>query len=360
MMTVALLTFGTILLIAGAESLVRGASKLAAALGISPLVVGLTVVAFGTSSPELAVSVHAAAAGQADIAVGNVVGSNIFNILAILGLSALAAPLSVSLRLTRLDTPIMVGAALLLSALGMDGGLSRFDGLLLFTLLVAYTAFNIQQSRKETRRAQAEYEREYGVVAAESTPHAWAADLAYVVGGALLLVLGSRWLVEGAVRVAQSMGVSELVIGLTLIAAGTSLPELATSVVASLRGERDIAVGNVIGSNIFNILGVLGLSALAAPAGVPVSAEALRFDIPVMVLVALACAPAFMTGLVVQRWEGLLFLAYYLAYLAHLLLAAANHPFLPALDGLVLSLMLPLTALAVLVFHARQAPGKPK
>ena len=351
MMTAALLILGTALLVAGAEFLVRGASKLAAAAGVSPLVVGLTVVAFGTSAPELAVSTHAALAGEADIAVGNVVGSNIFNILFILGLSALITPLAVARQLVRLDIPIMAGASVLLPLLGMDGKIGRLDGLLLFSLIVAYTVFLIRQSRRESQQVREEYAREFGVGAAEKTPRAWAADLGWMAGGLVMLVLGSRWLVEGAVRVALDLGLSELTIGLTVIAAGTSLPEVATSVVASLRGERDIAVGNAVGSNIFNLLAVLGLAGLAAPDGVPVSLEALRFDIPVMILVALACAPAFLTGLVVQRWEGFLFLAYYLAYLAHLLLAGAGHPALPGLDGAVLSLMIPLTALAVLVFH---------
>ncbi len=351
MLTAILLIVGMALLVVGAESLVRGASKLAASIGISPLVVGLTVVAFGTSSPELAVSTHAAYTGEADIAVGNVVGSNIFNILFILGLSAMVTPLSIARQLIRMDVPIMIGASLLLPVLGMDGKIDRFDGLLLFSLIVAYTIFLIRQSRKENSAVKKEYEREYGVGAEERTPRAWKIDLAYVVGGTVLLVLGSRWLVQGAVRVALDLGVSELFIGLTIIAAGTSLPELATSIVASLRGERDIAVGNVVGSNIFNILAVVGLTGLAAPEGVPVSFEALRFDIPIMIMVALACAPVFFTGLTMQRWEGCLFLAYYLAYLAHSALAATGNPTVPDLDAVILSLMIPLTALAVLIFH---------
>ncbi len=354
MMTAALLIFGMILLVASAESLVRGASRLAASVGISPLAVGLTVVAFGTSSPELAVSVQAAFTGEADIAVGNVVGSNIFNILFILGLSALVAPLVVAQQLIRLDVPIMIGVSILLPVLGIDGRIGHLDGLLLFSMIVAYTVFLIRQSRKESRAVQEEYEREFAVGEEEKTPRAWMIDLGYVAAGVVGLVWGSRWLVEGAVRVAAFWGVSELMIGLTIIAAGTSLPEVATSVVASLRGERDIAVGNVVGSNIFNILAVLGLTGLVAPRGVPVSLDALRFDIPIMIMVALACAPVFLTGLVIQRWVGILFLAYYLAYLAHLMLASSGNPMLPSLDGAILSAMIPLTALAVLIFQ----PGK--
>jgi len=356
MVTTALLVLGITFLVVGAESLVRGASKLAASAGVSPLVVGLTVVAFGTSSPELAVSTHAAFTGEADIAVGNVVGSNIFNILFILGLSAMIAPLAVAQQLIRLDIPIMVGASALLLALGMDGRIGRLDGTLLFAMIVAYTVFLIRRSRQESRAVLEEYEREYAVGEEEKTPRAWRVDLAYVLGGMAGLVLGSRWLVDGAVRVAQDLGVDELTIGLTIIAIGTSLPELATSVVASLRGERDIAVGNVVGSNIFNILAVIGLAGLISPAGIPVSFEVLRFDVPVMLMVALASAPALVSGMVIQRWEGCLFLAYYLAYLAHLVFAASGHSALPGLDGMVLSLMLPLTALAVLVFHPQQPP----
>lgn len=355
-MTALELLAGLALLVAGAELLVKGAARLAASVGISPLVVGLTVVAFGTSSPELAVSTHAAFSGEADIAIGNVIGSNIFNILFILGLSAMVAPLVVAQQLIRLDVPIMIGISVLLLLLGLDGRIGRLDGLLLFSMIAAYTLFLIRQSRRESREVQAEYEQEYGVTEEEKTPRAIRIDLAYMAGGIVLLVLGSRWLVDAAVDIARAMGVSELVIALTVIAAGTSLPEVATSVVASLRGERDIAVGNVVGSNIFNILAVIGLTGAVAPEGIAVSTEALRFDFPVMIMVALACFPIFFSGLVIQRWEGFLFLAYYLAYLAHLVLAATGSRALPGLDGVVLSLMWPLTALALLVFHR---PGEP-
>ncbi len=356
MLTTVLLVLGVILLVGGADLLVRGASKLAASVGISPLVVGLTVVAFGTSSPELAVSVRAAYTGEADIAIGNVVGSNIFNILFILGLSAMVTPLTVAQQLIRMDVPIMIGASLLLALLGLDGKIDRLDGSLLLGMVVVYTFFLIRQSRKESQSVQAEYEREYAVGEEEKTPRAWRRDLAYIAGGMLMLVFGSRWLVDGAVRVALDLGVSELMIGLTIIAIGTSLPEAATSVIASLRGERDIAVGNVIGSNIFNILAVIGLTGAVAPDGVPVSLEALRFDIPVMIMAALACAPVFLTGLTIQRWEGFLFLAYYLAYMGHLILANFGNPAVSRLDSMVIAFMIPVTALAILIFH-KQSPS---
>ncbi|WP_045226472.1 calcium/sodium antiporter [Methyloterricola oryzae] len=359
MLTVLELVAGFVLLVWGAEILVRGASRLAVSAGVSPLVVGLTVVAFGTSCPELAVSTSAAFGGEADIAVGNVIGSNIFNILFILGLSAMVAPLVVAQQLIRLDVPIMIGISILLPILGLDGRIGRGDGLLLFSMLIVYTVFLIRQSRKESAEVQAEYDQEYGVSDKERTPGAMKTDLAYIAGGAVMLVLGSRLLVDGAVSIAQALGVSELVIGLTVVAIGTSLPEVATSVVASIKGERDIAVGNVVGSNIFNILAVIGLTGVVSPDGVAVSMEALRFDFPVMIMVALAALPIFFTGMVIQRWEGVLFVAYYLAYLAHLVLAATGSGALPGLDGVVLSLMWPLTALAVLIYH-RPEPEVPK
>lgn len=357
MITALMLIAGFGFLVAGAEVLVRGASKLAASVGISPLVVGLTVVAFGTSSPELAVSLGAAFAGEADIAVGNVVGSNIFNVLFILGLSALMAPLVVAQQLIRLDVPIMIGLSVLMPLLGLDGHIGRYDGLLLVTLLLGYTVFLIRQSRQESQEVQDEYAREYAVGDEEKTPQAWKNDLIYVGVGAVLLVLGSKALVGGAVRIAESFGVSELVIGLTIVAVGTSLPEVATSVIASMRGERDIAVGNVVGSNIFNILAVVGLTGFIAPEGVPVSVDVLRFDLPVMVMVALACIPIFFTGMVIQRWEGAILLGYYLAYLAHVVLAAVGHASLPVLDGYVLSFALPVTIIGVLLVYRRQAAG---
>ena len=299
---------GLAALIGGAELLVRGASKLALSFGISPLVVGLTVVAFGTSSPELAVSVQSAWSGQVDIALGNVVGSSIFNVLFILGVSALITPLLVAQQLIRQEVPVMVGAALLLGLLAWDGGIARWDGALLFGLLLAYLVFVIRQSRRENKAIEAEYAREFGD--GRRWDGFWPVQLLLIAGGLALLVTGSDWLVGAAVVFAKQLGMSELVVGLTIVAAGTSMPEVATSVVAALRGERDIAVGNVVGSNTFNILGVLGLSALVAPTGLMVPQSMLSFDLPVMIAVAAACLPIFFTGNLIARWEGALFLGY--------------------------------------------------
>jgi cation:H+ antiporter len=358
--TFALLVLGLVLLVAGAEALVRGGSRLAVALGISPLVIGLTVVAYGTSAPEMAVSVKSAWSGQADLALGNVVGSNIFNVLLILGLSAAITPLVVSAQLVRLDVPLMIGVSVTAFLMGLDGRIGRLDGALLFAGALTYTLLLIRQSRKESAAIQPEFSGEYGPRPA--SPPSRLVDGLLVLGSLGLLVLGSRWLVAAAVTLATSLGVSELIIGLTIVAAGTSLPEVATSITAAVRGERDIAVGNVVGSNIFNILAVLGASALVAPGGVAVSPAALRFDVPVMIAVAIACLPVFASGHLIARWEGLLFLFYYAAYTLYIVLQASRHDALPAFSAAMVTFVLPLTALTLLLvgrraWRERRAPA---
>jgi cation:H+ antiporter len=353
-MTLLLFIAGLAALVAGAELLVRGASKLALSFGISPLVVGLTVVSFGTSAPEVAVSVGAVLGGTTDIALGNVVGSNVFNVLFILGLSALITPLVVNVQLIRQEVPIMIGTSLLLLALSLDGRLGRFDAALLFALLVAYMVFLVRQSRRETQAARNEYAAEV----APAAPGAWDArlpvQLALIVVGLALLVLGADWLVTSAVSFAKALGVSDVVIGLTIVAAGTSMPEVATSVMAAIKGERDIAVGNVVGSNTFNILGCLGISGLAAgAAGLPVPAAVLNFDIWVMLAVALACLPVFVTGREIARWEGAVFLLYYAAYVAYLILAAQQHDALAAFSSAMLGFVVPITVVTLVVVLIR-------
>lgn len=339
-----LLMAGFVLLVGGAELLVRGASQLATDLGISPLVVGLTVVAFGTSSPELAVSILSAHSGQAGIALGNVVGSNICNILLILGLSALVAPLVVSRQVVRLEVPIMIGVSILLVLFALDGVIDRLEGFLFFVGVIIYTVWAIRRSRRETReQSQPEDAQPMG-----SRPGRGLQTL-QIVGGLVLLGVGSKWLVDGAVSVATFFGVSDLVIGLTVVAIGTSLPELATSVLASLRGQRDIAVGNVVGSNIFNILVVLGLTAIFAPAGVPVPTSALTFDLPVMLAVAIACLPIFFSKHLIARWEGGLFFAYYLAYTLFIVLTAMEHDSLPMFTQAMVGFVIPLTLITLVV-----------
>jgi cation:H+ antiporter len=344
---------GLVLLVAGAEVLVRGASKLAARFGIPPLIIGLTVVAFGTSAPETAVSVQAALNGSGDLAIGNVVGSNIANVLLILGVTALIAPLIVSRQLIRLDVPIMIGSSLLVFAMAWDGSLSRLDGALLFIGILIYTAFLIISSRKEKpAAADDQFNREYGQTE-PSKPYAWLVDTALIVVGLVLLVSGSNFLVEGAISLARSLGLSELVIGLTVVAVGTSLPELATSVMAALKGERDIAVGNIVGSNIFNLLCVLGLAALVSPSAIPVAANALAFDFPVMIAVAIACLPIFFNGYCINRWEGAVFIGYYALYTLYLISHSNAAPWFNAFQTAMYSFVLPLTALTLLVIGYR-------
>jgi cation:H+ antiporter len=358
-MTILMLLGGFALLIAGGEALVRGASKLAISLGISPLVVGLTVVAFGTSSPELAVSMQAAMSGTVDIALGNVVGSNIFNVLFILGLSALIAPLIVSAQVVRQEVPVMLGASMLVFGMSLDGRIVRVEAVLLFGLLIVYTAFLIWQSRRETQAIQQEYAGETHV-AHRGWDERLPAQIGLIVIGLVLLAFGSRWLVEAAVGIAKSFGGSELVIGLTIVAAGTSLPEVAASVTAAIRGQRDIAVGNVVGSNTFNLLGVLGLSGLVAPLPLAVQTALLDFDMLVMLAVAFACLPVFFTGATIARWEGAVFLVYYGAYTAFLVMTAQQHEARATFALAMQTVVLPLTVITLLVvtlraWRARQA-----
>lgn len=321
-----ILTFlaGLILLIAGAEILVRGASNIATLFKIPSLVVGLTVVAFGTSSPELAVSLQSALAGKADISIGNVVGSNIFNVLFILGISAIITPLLVSRQLIKLDVPIMTGGAVLMLLLVLDGKFSQWEGLILFLIFVGYTFFMIKTAMKEDRLSKAAQSEPDGQNAKVKSSMWWLYVI-FVVVGLGLLVLGSNWLVDGAVVIAKMFGLSDLVIGATIVAAGTSLPEVATSIIASIRRQQDIAVGNVVGSNIFNILAVLGLTGIFTSDGLNVSPAALGFDIPVMIAVTVACLPIFFTGNLISRWEGILFFMYYLAYTLYLILVSMQH-----------------------------------
>jgi cation:H+ antiporter len=350
-MTLLFFLLGLVTLVAGAELLVRGASKLAISVGISPLVVGLTVVAFGTSAPEVAVSVGAALEGKTDIAVGNVVGSNIFNVLFILGVSALITPLIVNAQIIRQEVPIMIGASLILLAFILDGSLSSWESGFLLALLVAYTVFLVVQSRRETAATKQEYEESMPVKGGWDGH--WAVQVLLVAGGLALLVLGADWLVDSAVAFAKSMGVSDLVIALTIVAAGTSMPEVATSITAAIKGERDIAVGNVIGSNTFNILGCLGISGLVSAGGLSMAPAVINFDIWVMLAVAVACLPVFMTGREIARWEGSVFLAYYAAYTAYLILAAQQHDALGKYSAVMMTFVIPITIVTLLVVLLR-------
>ncbi|REL32883.1 sodium:calcium antiporter [Rhodohalobacter sp. SW132] len=346
-MTFVLFLAGLLLLIAGAELLVKGASGIALTFRISPLVVGLTVVSFGTSAPELAVGIQSSLTGNEGITFGTVVGSNIFNILFILGVSALILPLSVSRKLLRLDVPFMIFLSVLLLMLSMNGVLSRVEGIVLTAALIGYTFFLISNSRGK---------RETEFAEPGETPvkdKGWVLNISMVAGGLGILLAGSGWFLDGAVEIARLAGLSEAIIGLTIVAAGTSMPEVVTSVMAAIRGEREIAVGNVVGSNIFNILGVLGISAMFAADGLNVSEPMIRFDIPVMIAAALACLPIFFTGGVISRGEGLLFLGFYTAYTFYLILAATQHDSLPVFSAVMLWFVIPFTViiLAIVVYQ---------
>jgi len=299
---------GLVLLAMGAEGLVRGAASGARRLGISPLIIGLTIVAYGTSAPELVVSVHAAVGGNADIALGNVVGSNIANIGLILGTSALIYPVRVQTQILRIDLPIMVGISALLLGLLWDEVVGRLNGIVLVAGAVAYTVTTVWGAWDESR-STVEATFDEGVPSAKSMWH----DLLFGIGGLAVLIMGARLLVSGAVTVAEAAGLSTTVIGLTVVAMGTSLPELATSVVAALRGQSDLAVGNVVGSNIFNVLGVLGITACVQP----VDASGLTWvDGSVMVGFAVLTLPLFWTDYIFSRLEGGLLLSGYVAYVA--------------------------------------------
>lgn len=315
-----LVVAGLGLLVLGGEALVRGAGTLAVKAGISPLVIGLVVVSSATSAPELAVTVGSVLNGEPDLAVGNVVGSNIANILLILGIAALVAPLAIKRQLLRFDMPVMLILSVALMLLSLDGRVGLLDGILLFGALVVHTLISLRLGRNQENLEGTEED-----LPLNSQPvKVWIA-LLLLVGGVGVLVLGSQVLVTGAVGIATSLGVSSLVIGLTVVAIGTSLPELATSIVAIRKGETDMAVGNVVGSNIFNIGMVLGLPAIIFGDGIPVAPSLVAIDLPLMLAGTIALVPIAFTGFVVARWEGALFVTLYSLYTTYLILDSTNH-----------------------------------
>ncbi len=311
-LAVIFLFLGLVLLYFGAEGLVRGSSSLALRLGLSPLVVGLTVVAFGTSSPELVVSLKAALDGQGAISVGNVVGSNICNIGLILGLCAIITPIATNSQVVRVDIPIMLGITAVTLFVLADGHLGRPEGILLAALLVAYVVFSIGLARRQPADALgAEFGEEVKI-----SKRGLAVDVLMVIGGLVLLVFGARFLVDGAVIIARTLGWSEALIGLTIVAIGTSLPELATSLVAAVKKETDIAVGNIVGSNIFNLLGILGITAIVHP----LQADGVGMvDFAVMAAFSLVLWPMAFHQQRITRPEGAALLAGYVGYLFWLL-----------------------------------------
>ena len=398
MLDIGQVLIGLVLLVAGGELLVRGAAALAAKLGMSPLVVGLTVVAFATSAPELAVTLGSVLGGEPDLAVGNVVGSNIANVLFILGISALILPLLVKVQLVRVDIPFMVALSALFFILASDGAITTTDGLVLFVILALYISVALVLSRREQHGQVAQPGGAVALASAgrvelelpgtgpgfpgatasgemasqQATTDAstrldgdiaelsevagpWWRDLLLIIFGVGLLVVGANTLVNGATGIASAFGVSELIIGLTVVAIGTSLPELATSVVAVRRGQRDLAVGNVVGSNIFNIGAVMGLAAIVSPGSIPVPESAVALDIPLMIAASVALLPIAFTGSRISRWEGGLFLGLYVAYIVYLVLAAGDRPLLQGFTTVMLWFVTPLIALTLISTAAYEA-----
>jgi len=341
---------GLVLLISGGEALVRGASTIATKAGISPLVVGLVVVSAATSTPELAVTIDAVLQGEPGLAVGNVIGSNIANILLILGLSAVISPLAINRQVVRFDIPVMVGLTVLLLVVSLDGRLGVVEGILMLSGLVLHAVMSVYLGRKDAARPTESTE----TLPLGAKPVAtWLATV-LLVGGIGLLAIGARVLVVGAVNIASSLGVSSLVIGLTVVAIATSLPELATSIVALLRGERDMAVGNIVGSNIFNIGLVLGLSAVIFGDGIPIPQAAIALDMPIMLATAFALLPIAFTGFVIARWEGVVFVGMFVAFIAYVVLAATQHDALSGFSTVMLWFVLPLlatTLIAVTIYE---------
>lgn len=322
---------GLAMLIAGAELLVHCAVRMAANLKVRPLLVGLTVVAFGSSAPQITISLQAAFNDTPDIAVGSVIGSNIFNVLVTLGLSALIIPLRVSRQVVRLDIPLMIIASALVFALALNNQLDRLDGAILLVGLGVYLGLLLRQSRNSGHHHTSH----------DQPATSWPINILMMLLALILLSIAGHLLLGAAVAVATELGLSERIIGLTIIAVCASLPELATSLIAAFRGQREIAVGNVIGSNVLNLLGVLGFTALIAPEPLSVSPNALDFDLPVMLGVAALCLPVFYTGYRVTRAEGLLFLGLYLAYALHVVSFTMGMPLTSKLEHLMLFYVLP-------------------
>ena len=302
-----LLILSLMALYIGAGWLVQGSSALALKAKISPLVIGLTIVAFGTSAPELAVSLGATLRGQGDIAIGNIVGSNIFNIGVILGVSATICPLQVKKQLLRIDIPIMLAATILFTILFWNGTLDRMEGLFFLTGIIIYTLLSLLYSRRQEEEPNLEL---------EELPKHWAVDTLTIIGGLVVLVFASRLLVDNAVSIAKELGVSESVIGLTIVAAGTSMPELATSVVATYKHKTDIAIGNIVGSNLFNILAIAGSCSLIHP----IEAKNINYiDLLVMLAISILLLPLMKSGQKISRTEGVALILFYVIYLFWLL-----------------------------------------
>ncbi len=346
-MVVLFFIIGLAALIGGAELFLKGVDRFGLKWRVSPLIMGLTVVAFATGAPELAISLQAAATGSADLVLGNIVGSNIANILLILGICALIKPLQITLRVVRIDVPIVIGASVLLYLIALDGELTSLDGLWLVLGLIAYSVFTFFQIKKERGDLKEEISED-DLNKLASGWFFYVKNLGFLIIGLALIVKGSDWMVDSAVEIATILGLSELVIGLTIVSIGTSLPEVATSVATIRKGNADMAVANVLGSNLYNILLTLGLTLVIAPNILHVSAAALSLDIPFMVIVSIACIPIFIAGMNLTLSDGAIFLFYYAAYLTYLVLDALGSYYEPLMRKGMLFAVIPLTILYML------------
>lgn len=361
---------GLIGLLIGGHFVVDGASKIGARFGLSPMVIGLTVVAAGTSAPELAVVFRAIAADDTELAIGSIIGSNIANVLLVLGLVATFGTIRVTNRVVRVDIPIMIGASVALLVLSLDNRLSRLDGILLFSALVAFVTWTLWATPKHTEEHLGEGGGGPGAdlgIRVKAGPlagglKALGVEVVGLVVGIGALAVAARFVVSGAEEIAISLGVPELIVGLTIVALGTSAPEIVTTVIAALKGRRDLAVGNAVGSNIFNILLVLGASTTLAPRGIAISRDALELDLPILVAAAVACLPIVFWDNKLDRWEGAVFVGYYLAYLTFLVLDATGHRASDPFAFVLLAFVMPLTVLtlAVVVFRQRRADREPE
>lgn len=359
--TIIFLVIGFVFLLYGAELLVRGAAYLANELGVSSLAIGLTVVAFGTSAPELTVSLNSVYTGQADISVGNIVGSNILNILLVLGLSSVVTPMLVSRQILRFDLPLMIGVSIVAYLFALDGNIQTWEGLILVIGLIAYVLYSFRKNQALTGLQEELPPPKSPIVQKIKWLPEWLYNIFLLGVGFFLLLTGSNWLVDSSVSLARYWGVSELVIGLTVISIGTSLPEIATAIVSGFRKKNDIAVGNVVGSNLFNLMMVMGLTATVAPGGLSISSIAVSLDLPFMVMIAVLAYPIFYTNWAVDRWEGLLFLLLYSGYTYYLLMYNIGNPIITKLNFWILFVITPalLILLTVLSLRAFKRQGSP-
>ncbi|NLY64298.1 MAG: calcium/sodium antiporter, partial [Alcaligenaceae bacterium] len=312
---------GLIIVILGAEMILQGSKRIAIMLRIKPIIIGLTIVAIGTSTPELAVGLTANLSGKGEMAVGNVIGANLFNILFILGLSAAIRALPIHSQSLKMDLPMIFFCAMLLLLFSLDGTISRFEGGVFVGLAILYTLVLIYRSKKEPVAVQHEFAEEFG---AEKVITTWTAksklwNLLVLCAGMALSIFGANLLVDSAVTIAESFGISNAIIGLTIVAFGTSSPELVTTMLATIKNDRDVAIGNLLGSGIYNILFILGVTVLAVPGGIHVGSDILWIDIPLMIAVTLICIPVFRSHKTVSRKEGALFVLLYCIYMSILL-----------------------------------------